>query len=149
MTASYSFEKCKHGMQKATCAYCSPRAIRPVTRPRVGTSGIRTELGTDLLSSYVPALRERLIEAARSRSVVFYGEIMNDFGGRGHIGKVLDEVNRQQHENGQPLLAALAVLKETGKPSEGFWTLFEELRPGQSRAGFWEAECERIWDYKW
>jgi hypothetical protein len=153
--ASYSLEKCKHGMRLATCAYCAPRAI-PSTAPATASPNKenrerlpRPELGGDLLAGYVPGLRQRLIEAAKKRQVVFYGEIMNDFGGRGHIGTVLDEVNRQQHINGQPLLSALAVLKDTGKPSEGFWTLFEELFPGKPRAGFWEAECERIWSYKW
>ena len=148
MTAGYGLERCKHGMQMATCGYCSPKRSTVVGSRRLFTAP-RNELGKDLLISYVPALRARLIEAARSRRVIFYGEIMNDFGGRGHIGKVLDEVNREQHASGEPLLAALAVLKDTGRPSEGFWTLIEEFWPGQARSGFWEAECERIWAYKW
>jgi hypothetical protein len=151
MTGSYSLEKCKHGMPKATCAYCNPRSVP--NRSNLGSSnassGARPELSGELLEQYVPLARAHLAEIARQKRTVNYSDIMNEFGGRGHIGKVLDEVNRREHAKGHPMLSALVVQKDTGRPGDGFWTLVAELFPTASLKGFWEAECERIWAFDW
>jgi len=47
------------------------------------------------------------------------------------------------------MLSALVVQKDTGRPGDGFWSLHAELFPSTSHAGFWEAECERIWAFDW
>jgi len=151
MTSNYYLQKCKHGMTISTCAYCSPRPSHPRTQAAFNSrsSTARPELSGDLLEQYVPLARARLAEVARHRGTVNYGDIMNELGGRGHIGKVLDEVNRREHAKGHPMLSALVVQKDTGRPGDGFWSLVAELFPSVGRQGFWEAECERIWAFDW
>src|SRR5688500_2941885 len=99
MAAGFSLEKCKHGMQKATCGYCTPRpeTTRSASAMSTRSTGTRPDLSGELLEQYVPLARARLAEIARQRRTINYGDIMNEFGGRGHIGKVLDEVNRREH----------------------------------------------------
>ena len=152
---THNLERCRHGLHKLTCGYCSPRGamapvpiVRKVSAPPPSVK-TQPELSGDLLTQYVPLARRRLIDLARERRTVYYGEIMKEFGGSGHIGKVLDEVNRQEHASGHPMLSALVIQKGTGRPSNGFWSLVAELHPNTGRPGFWEAECERIWAFDW
>lgn len=161
MADSYP-DRCRHGLLKATCAYCSPRAtsslpndssrtVRPgrqVTSKPAQVSSAAT-LSSELLKEYVPLAAAKLARIAREHRLVAYSELMNEFGGRGFIGQVLDEINRREHARGRPLLSAIVVQKDTGEPGPGFWHLVSELFPTAAKAGFWQAERDRVWAYEW
>jgi hypothetical protein len=95
-------------------------------------------------------VRERLIEAARSGELVYYGEfIRGDYGvargqgSRWKIGDVLDEINHREAAENRPLLSAICVLEYTGMPSVGFWEM--DLIPPGIRGGSW-AQQRQFWE---
>ncbi len=110
------------------------------------------QLGSDLLETYVPLVRKALARAAAQRRLVPYMEIANEFGGRGYFGQVLDALNRREHDRGNPLLSAIVVSAETGRPSNGFFLLAEELRLIRARSErrlFWEQQRDLVWKCAW
>jgi hypothetical protein len=152
--------RCKHGLVKLTCAYCSPSQQGLGHSPRTSETHLGTkpataagsgtgQLSQELLNQYVPQIRKKLVRTAGENGLIYYGDIMNEFGGRGYIGHVLDEVNRREHAAGRPLLSAIVVQKDTGEPGPGFWSLVSELFPNSSRAGFWRAERDKVWAFDW
>jgi hypothetical protein len=70
-------------------------------------------------------VRQRLIEAAKQRRLVCYGELMRDFRlARGrHIADVLCEISQYEHDRECPVLSAIVVKKQGLKPSGGFWEM--------------------------
>ena len=74
-------------------------------------------------------VRTKLIEVARRRDTITYGEI-----GRlvrmpaVLVGRsLLDPINDCEHAEGRPLLSALVVSENTGVPGDGFWTVAKKL----------------------
>ena len=105
----------------------------------------------------VKRIRERLIEKAKARELIEYGEFINGHYGvaRGQgapwqIGTVLGEICKNERSQGRPLLCAICVLKSTGMPSKGFWKgpTYEQARKrGVSKQDFWESEVNEVYDY--
>lgn len=91
-------------------------------------------------------IRGRLIEVARHRGLIAYGELMQDFGlARGRqIGEVLGEISEYEHDHGRPFLSAIVVNKGTLRPSAGFFGV-----RGVSRDVPWERYRDEVHEYWW
>jgi hypothetical protein len=95
-----------------------------VTAPAAGpfpVDVLETGMSTDSYKAKLPAMRDWLIEVARRESYVTYAEVMDRFGLiffvlRAAMGKL----GHQSAGNGEPILTALIVDKETHRCSDGF-----------------------------
>ena len=101
-------------------------------------------------------LRQILIEAAKDEKLLHYGELAPLFGldmgqaaDRGEIGRILDAVNRVEHDAGRPLLSAVVVQVSTNLPGAGFFLMAKRLsyEVGQDRQAFWVHELNRVYKY--
>jgi hypothetical protein len=65
------------------------------------------------------------------------------------IGRILDDVNRIEFDQGRPLLSAIAISKDGNMPGHGFFECARELRryAGKDNLGFWVEELRRVHDY--
>lgn len=104
-------------------------------------------------------IRDRLIEKAKARELIEYGEFL--YGGYGvargqgapwQIGTVLGDICEYEHSQRRPLLSAICVLRATRMPSSGFWELEfipESIRNGTKaqRREFWESARDEVFDY--
>ena len=93
-------------------------------------------------SSDQDKIRRKLIEVAKSpdvnRRLISYSELfephgldMGDPGHRNIVAAILDKISRKEHEEGRPLLSAVAVHKENGiytRPGDGFYSMAIDLR---------------------
>lgn len=101
-------------------------------------------------------LYRALIEVARQRDTITYGEIAPLVGltmvrppDRGALGALLDEVDRAELAAGRPLLCAIVVRRDRGLPGRGFFRNARLLGfdPESADAAFWRAELERVHDW--
>lgn len=87
----------------------------------------------------LPAIRDWLIEVARVRGVVRYGEVMAVFGvGFRNIRRVMDVLGHQSENLDEPIITAL-IVSPAGKCSSGFEKEFGIADDA--------AERERLYDY--
>jgi hypothetical protein len=103
-------------------------------------------------------IRNKLIEAARAKKVVYYSEIgeilnlsMNNPSHRKEIGRILGEISTEEDQAGRPLLSAVVVHKENHQPGKGFFQLARELgkqKPDENDDVFFAAELQKVFD-KW
>ena len=73
-------------------------------------------------------IREMLIQVARQNNTISYSEVgeaveldMANPGERSKLANTLDQINREEHKLGRPLLSAVVVQKESGHPGTGFF----------------------------
>ena len=102
------------------------------------------------------ALYQKLVEAAKNRQTITYGEVasmvnMNTSSPahRSMIGWMLGEISKQEVKEGRPMLSVLVVLPETGIPDVDSFALASELglhKSGDDQ-GFFEGELERVFAY--
>jgi len=100
------------------------------------------------------AIYAELKRIAKTRGLAYYSDIapladldMSLDRDRAEIGKLLGEISEHEHEQGKPLLSAVIVHKEGGRPGKGFFTLARELeliKPGEDEEAFWSREVERV-----
>ena len=101
------------------------------------------------------AIYEKLQEVARAKKVITYTEIGQEFGFKANdprLWQILDEINRQEHEAGRPMLSAVVVQKEGeghGAPGDGFFRLASELSVfrGDNKYIFWVSELNVVHNY--
>jgi hypothetical protein len=95
-----------------------------VTAPAEGSFPVdvlETGMSTDSYKAKLPAMREWLIEVARRESYVTYAEVMDRFGLIFFVLRTaMDKLGHQSADNGEPILTALIVDKETLRCSNGF-----------------------------
>jgi hypothetical protein len=92
-------------------------------------------------------IRRRLMTAARTGEVIYYMELGLP---RGRIlGQTLGEISECEHNQGRPLLSAIAVSKVKGMPNPGFWDLPSVPRglTERQRPIFWARELARLLDW--
>jgi hypothetical protein len=101
-------------------------------------------------------LYKRLTEAAAAQRVVYYSQIasianldMTNPPDRAEIGRLPGEISEAEHEQGRPLLSAVAISHDGNRPGDGFFTLARELglHRGSDDDAFWTAELERVHRY--
>ena len=92
-------------------------------------------------------LRQRLIQVARRRETVTYGELCPSAPRA--IGRKLDQIGSVELAEGRPLLTAAVVTKETGKSGAGFFALARAWGrfDGNNWDAFWRQELQAVWDY--
>ena len=99
----------------------------------------------------------RLLNAARKKEGVPYEEIGQIMGLEAHvdmgkeIGQLLGEINEEEHNNGRPMLSAVAVEPTTRMPGEGFFQFAKELRKfhgetDEDKREFWRDEIQRVYE---
>lgn len=93
-----------------------------------------------------------LIETAKNRDKIYYGELMDEIGtGRGYIGPVLGGVSRLELRKGNSPLSALAIRKETDMPGNGFWENllkdFGRWEEGDDREQTWRDEVKDVYNH--
>ncbi len=101
-------------------------------------------------------IREVLINAAKQNNTIFYSEVgkvveldMANPGERSKLANILDEINREEHRLGKPLLSVVVVQKESGHPGKGFFDLARELgkqKPDEDYRDFFAVELEKVFD---
>ena len=105
----------------------------------------------------VPAAAyEKLKDVARQRDLIGYRELApfadvdpnSEFAGP-LVGWVLDQINRQEHAAGRPLMSAIVVSKDTMRPGRGFYTCAKDLGAysGGDDEGYWVGELRRVYDF--
>ena len=112
---------------------------------------------SNAIDTSVPdALLKALHQVARDRSLTFYSDVARLLGidtsnehFAVHVGRILDEMNRQEFANGRPLLSALVVSKETMQPGYGYYKCARDLRRYTSKDddAMWIAELNAVYDY--
>ncbi len=103
------------------------------------------------------AVYERLVQAARVREFVHYGELAKmlgidmdnpHFGAQ--VGKVLGQISEDEVAAGRPMISAIVVSRDTMLPGYGFFTLGQQLRqtdPGEDDMAFAIREIKQVHDY--
>jgi len=99
----------------------------------------------------------RLLNAARKKEGVSYEEIGQIMGLEAHgvmakdIGQLLGEINEDEHNNGRPMLSAVAVEPTTRMPGEGFFQFAKHLNKfdgetDEDKREFWRDEIQRVYE---
>ncbi len=89
--------------------------------------------------------------------IIYYEEVMllagldreNPADREIKLRDMLDNINREEHENGIPMITAIVVRKDTKIPGKGFFELAREmdLHKGRDDEKFWINEIRKVWDY--
>lgn len=97
-------------------------------------------ISTDSYKAKLPAIRDWLIEVARRESYVTYAEVMDRFGLIFFVLRTaMSKLGHQSADNGEPILTALIVDKETLRCSDGLAEEFGVLDD--------QAERRRLYAY--
>ena len=98
-------------------------------------------------------LYDILIGVARQRGRITYGRLGNEFGVAPPFRTLihaLDRVSRAAHAAGRPMLSAVVVNRETGRPGSGFYLLAWDLgKTVSDEVDFWESEREKVYETDW
>ena len=99
------------------------------------------------------ATYEELKRVAKEQSYTTYRKIapladldMVSQADRDRIADILDEISTHEHNLGHPLLSAVVVRADEGKPGQGFFTLARRLGlyQGGDDLKFWLDEIKRV-----
>ena len=100
---------------------------------------------------------EELRELAGAKQTGFYGDLAKIIGlhpRSSRFHRTLDSINLHEHQEGRPLLSALAVARAYGVPGSGFFNSARDLGrydddggDATTQATFWVGEVHRVWDY--
>ena len=100
---------------------------------------------------------EKLKHVARRRTVVHYSEIAPLAGldmqlpyDRKQLGDLLGDISTYEHRHGRPMLSAVVVHAEDGRPGKGFFQLARLLgllhKSGDDEV-FFAGELQRVHDH--
>lgn len=119
----------------------------------------------ETLAAYVERARSILIEVAKEKRTITYGELMSRLGGpgRGYIGEVVGRISEIEYQNRHPKLSAVVVTAATGMVGGGFFGLpgtpgnvrrstREELQDCSLSAAdkeYWQQELRRVYNHPW
>ena len=103
-------------------------------------------------------VRQRLIETARRRDVIYYRPVADLLGIADGVRldhcreliQALDDISTYEHQNGRPLLSVVVIGQETNRPGKGFFTMAGRngvQRAGQDDDAFFNVELKRAYDY--
>ena len=105
----------------------------------------------DTYRTRVEQAHAALVERAKQRETIYYGELMDEIGtDRGYIGAVVGGVSRYELRQGRPALSALVLRKNADRPSSGFYENlladFDRWSPGDDREATWQRELQLVYD---
>ena len=105
-----------------------------------------TQLYTLVLAELVTAAQYRGTTTYQQVAVIMGLPPMGNHMGR-EVGRILDEINKDEVQGGRPMLSAV-VVNSTGVPSRGFYALAQELRRagGGTDKEIWERERAAVYD---
>ena len=99
-------------------------------------------------------VRQLLVARAKHQETITYSEVVQqvhtiqlqpDSQGFHHM---LGEISEDENFAGRGMLSAIVVLKETGLPGKGFFTLAEKLdRTVSDSYSFWIDELKTVYSY--
>ena len=103
------------------------------------------------------AVRDILIQAAKSRRILTYGDVLSPFGIAansfsvvGRLVPILTIIGRENIRHGEPLLPALVVAKQTCMPGNGFYKLIgQEPAQQEERKTLLAKEQKKVFSYEW
>jgi hypothetical protein len=117
----------------------------------------------DTLEEYVRKAQPLLIEVAKRKAFITYGELIKKLGGpgRGYIGEVIGQISENEVSEGRPKLSAVVVRSDTWMVGGGFFGLPqipkairrstpEKLQdPNLSDADYkyWQGELKEVYRY--
>jgi len=105
------------------------RQFRHITAPAEGAfpgDALETGISTVNYQEKLPAIREWLIQVARRRGHVTYKEVMDRFGLIFFVLRTaMSNLGHQSADNGEPILTALIVDKDTLRCSQGLADEFD------------------------
>jgi len=95
---------------------------------------------------------EKLKKVARAKTIITYSELGRTIGLGGHdpkLWRMLDEVNRYEHQQGRPMLSVVVNIYEKNAPGEGFFKLAHQLsvHQGSNDDEFFNSELCKVYDY--
>jgi hypothetical protein len=103
---------------------------------------------------------EKLVQLARSGNVITYGELaglvhlqMESLADRNQLSHNLDQINRQEHNQGHPMISAVVVYADKNGPGDGFSNLGTELglyggsHSKNDKLTFWTSELKKVYDF--
>lgn len=98
-------------------------------------------------------MRQIIIDAAKARHLITYSELTNMLQTayihyHSHVlTQLLTDIGREEAAAGRPILPALVVAKQTGRPGPGYF----KAAPGETESDDpireWEDEVQRLYDY--
>lgn len=99
----------------------------------------------------VIAIRRYLTFAAHHRQLVTPAQVVAGSGVvKTRLVQRIDELNRREHADGNPLLGAIVTQGESGRPSPGCLRLLKELfGTTADEQELWRAERDRVWAFEW
>ena len=101
----------------------------------------------------IRVVQEKLIQIARRKGLTNYAEAgswvdldMSTDVGRILIAQILDEINIDENSQGHPMLSALVIYKNIGRPGSGFFKCARGLGrlTDDDEDGFWAKEVEAV-----
>ncbi len=81
---------------------------------------------------------DKLGDVARSRGFISYsdlGELVGLHGRSRKLSKLLDDINRYEHQNKRPMLSAVVISVVNNSPGRGFFNLARKL-------GVYQGNCD-------
>jgi len=98
-------------------------------------------------------MRQLIIETAKAGQLIAYSELTGMLQTayvhyHSHVlTRLLIDIGSEEVAGGRPILPALVVAKQTGRPGPGYF----KLAPGEVEVGDpireWENEVQRVYDY--
>lgn len=103
------------------------------------------------LHSEALAVRGYLVFAARHRQLVSADQVNAGTGVvKSRVAQRVNEVNRNEHAEGRPLLGAIVTSGQPPRPTPGFLTFAREiLADADDLQGFWRSQCDAVWAFPW
>jgi len=101
-------------------------------------------------------IRNKLIEVANHKGMKTYTEVGNWVGldmswevARIQIAQLLDSINEDEISQGHPMLSALVIYKDEGRPGPGFFNCARGLGKlvGNDEDGFWAKEVTAVHEW--
>ena len=92
-------------------------------------------------------MHARLIDFARVGQTVFYGELETS---RGHIGKYLYIISREEADAGRPPLTSIVIGRQTKRPRDGYILAMIDVgfaKPGEDVDEVWQRAKAAVFDY--
>lgn len=98
-------------------------------------------------------MRQIIIDTAKAKQLITYSELTGMLQTayvhyHSHVlTRMLVDIGHDEYVAGRPLLPALVVAKQTGRPGPGYF----KLAPGEAEVGDpiaeWEKEVQRVYQY--